>query len=150
MKDIKNLPYAGLEQPQEGVSFSYSIGRENKINSDGCGIASQHRRAGVEFARRVTQAIDAPVAIISARPAARTSAATELDDPIGFKMYPLALKLVRDLLAELKRQGVRYRLEGFMWHQGENDMFNEDYMKNYGPNLKNYLAAWRAISSHRS
>ena len=36
VKDIKNFPpYAGLEQPQEGVRFSYSIGRENKTNSDG-------------------------------------------------------------------------------------------------------------------
>jgi hypothetical protein len=30
-----------------------------------------------------------------------------------------------------------------MWHQGENDMFNKDYMPNYGANLKNFLAKWR-------
>jgi hypothetical protein len=30
-----------------------------------------------------------------------------------------------------------------MWHQGENDMFNKDYMPNYGKNLKNFLAKWR-------
>ena len=30
-----------------------------------------------------------------------------------------------------------------MWHQGENDMFNKDYMPNYGKNLKNFLACWR-------
>ena len=63
---------------------------------------------------------------------------------IGFEsVAPLALKLVRDSLAELKRQGVRYRLEGFMWHQGENDMFNETYMSAYGENLKRFIACWR-------
>ncbi len=30
-----------------------------------------------------------------------------------------------------------------MWHQGENDMFEEDYMPNYGKNLKNFVARWR-------
>ena len=148
VKDIKNFPpYAGLEQPQEGVRFSYSIGRENKTNSDGwMALKPVNNTVGPElsFARRVTQAIDAPVAIIKcAAGGTHLGGDWNPDEPIGFKMYPLALKLVRDSLAELERQGVRYRLEGFMWHQGENDMFNEDYMKNYGPNLKNYLAKWR-------
>jgi hypothetical protein len=58
-------------------------------------------------------------------------------------MYPLALKLVRSSLRELERKKISYRIEGFMWHQGENDMFNEDYMANYGKNLKNFLAKWR-------
>ena len=148
VKDIKNFPlYAGLEQPQEGVRFSYSIGRENKTNSDGwVALEPVNNTVGPElsFARRVTQAIDAPVAIIKcAAGGTHLGGDWNPDEPIGFKMYSLALKLVRDSLAELERQGVRYRLEGFMWHQGENDMFNEDYMKNYGPNLKNYLAKWR-------
>ena len=148
VKDIKNFPpYAGLEQPQEGVRFSYSIGRENKTNSDGwVALEPVNNTVGPElsFARRVTQAIDAPVAIIKcAAGGTHLGGDWNPDEPIGFKMYPLALKLVRDSLAELERQGVRYRIEGFMWHQGENDMFNEDYMKNYGPNLKNYLAKWR-------
>ena len=50
------------------------------------------------------------------------------DNPSGFKMYPLAVDLVRKSLAELDRQNIEYQLEGFMWHQGENDMFNEQYM----------------------
>jgi len=148
VKDIKNFPpYAGLEQPQKDVRFSYSMGRENKTSSDGwVALEPVNNTVGPElsFARRVTQAIDAPVAIIKcAAGGTHLGGDWNPDEPIGFKMYPLALKLVRDSLAELERQGVRYRLEGFMWHQGENDMFNEDYMKNYGPNLKNYLAKWR-------
>ena len=39
-------------------------------------------------------------------------------------MYPLALKTIRDSLEQLDSEGVPYRIEGFMWHQGENDMFN--------------------------
>ena len=30
-----------------------------------------------------------------------------------------------------------------MWHQGENDMFDADYMANYGKNLKKFIACWR-------
>ena len=58
-------------------------------------------------------------------------------------MYPLALQRVKDSLAELEKEGIEYRIEAVMWHQGENDMFNEGYMKNYGANLKNFLACWR-------
>jgi len=66
------------------------------------------------------------------------------DQPTGFKMYPLALDLIKSSLAELDRQQIAYRIEGFMWHQGENDMFEEGAMDAYGKNLKNFLASWRA------
>ncbi|MFP6872134.1 MAG: sialate O-acetylesterase, partial [Verrucomicrobiales bacterium] len=65
------------------------------------------------------------------------------DDPSGFEMYPLALDWIRSSLAALDKKKIPYRVEGFMWHQGENDMFNEEYMGNYGKNLKNFLASWR-------
>ena len=52
-------------------------------------------------------------------------------------------KGVRDALAALDRRRIRYRIEGFMWHQGENDMFNEGYLANYGKNLANFVACWR-------
>ena len=59
VKDIKNFPpYAGLEQPQEGVRFSYSIGRENKTNSDGwVALEPVNNTVGPElsFARRAAQ-----------------------------------------------------------------------------------------------
>ena len=36
VKDIKRFPpFAGLESAQTGVKFSYCIGRENKMTSDG-------------------------------------------------------------------------------------------------------------------
>ena len=58
-------------------------------------------------------------------------------------MYPLALKIIQQSLKQLEDLGHEYRLEGFMWHQGENDMFNEEYMANYGKNLKHFLTRWR-------
>ena len=58
-------------------------------------------------------------------------------------MYPLALEWIRAALADFDSKKIPYRIEGFMWHQGENDMFEEDYMANYGKNLANLLASWR-------
>ena len=146
--DIRRFPpFAGLEQPQASVRFSYSIGRENKLESRGwVPLQPVNRVVGPElsFARRVSAAIKAPIAIIKcAAGGTHLGGDWNPDHPTGFKMYPLALNLVRASLAELARQQIDYRIEGFMWHQGENDMFKEDYMPNYGKNLKNFVARWR-------
>ena len=91
-----------------------------------------------------TPPVDAPIAIIKC-----AAGGTHIwgdwnpDEPSGFEMYPLALGLVRDALADLEARGVKYRLEGFMWHQGENDMFVAEYMPAYGANLARFLASWR-------
>ncbi len=36
-----------------------------------------------------------------------------------------------------------YRIEGFCWHQGENDMFSREFKPKYAENLKNFIACWR-------
>ena len=146
--DIKRFPpFAGLEESQEGVRFSYTIGRENKTKSDGwVDLQPVNNIVGPElsFARKVTEHTDAPIAIIKcAAGGTHLGGDWNPDDPQGFKMYPLLLDLVRSSLAELKKEGIPYRIEGFMWHQGENDMFNEEYMANYGANLKNFLGRVR-------
>lgn len=148
VKDIIRFPpFRGLEGPQSHVKFSYSIGRENKRTSEGwVPLQPVNDVVGPElsFARRVTSQIDAPIAIIKcAAGGTHLGGDWNPDDPQGFKMYPLTLNLIRESLQQLKDAGVDYRLEGFMWHQGENDMFNEDYMANYGRNLKNFIASWR-------
>lgn len=148
VKDIKRFPpFAGLENPQRKVKFSYSIGRENKMTSDGwVDLQPVNNVVGPElsFARRVSGKIAAPIAIIKcAAGGTHLGGDWNPDEPIGFRMYPLALELIRSSLAELDKQGITYRIEGFMWHQGENDMFNPDYMPNYGKNLENFLARWR-------
>ncbi len=148
VKDIHRFPpFAGLEAPQTGVRFSYCLGRENKTTSEGwVDLQPVNNVVGPElsFARDVTRNTKAPIAIIKiAAGGTHLGGDWNPDEPIGFKMYPLALGWIRNALADLEQQGVEYRLEGFMWHQGENDMFNQDYMSNYGENLKNLLASWR-------
>lgn len=148
VKDIKRFPpFAGLEKPQVGVKFSYCIGRENKTKSDGwVDLQPVNNVVGPElsFARRVTRNIEAPIAIIKcAAGGTHLGGDWNPDEPSGFKMYPLTLNWIRSALADLKRRKIPYRIEGFMWHQGENDMFNKDYMPNYGKNLTNLLAKWR-------
>ncbi|GEM_PF-5040690 len=45
VKDIKRFPpYIGLEAPQENVLFTYCIGRQNKMRSDGW-VALQRARS---------------------------------------------------------------------------------------------------------
>ncbi|MDA7541255.1 sialate O-acetylesterase [bacterium] len=147
-KDIERFPpFRGLEKPQPDVKFSYCIGRENKMKSNGwVDLKPVNNVVGPElsFARKVTQTIDSPIAIIKvAAGGTHLGGDWNPDHPKGFKMYPLALEVVRKSLAELENQNIKYKIEGFMWHQGENDMFEKDYMPNYGANLKNFLASWR-------
>jgi hypothetical protein len=148
VEDIKNFPpFVGLEEPQSKVKFAYSIGRESKLESEGwTELQPVNNVVGPElsFARDVAAKTKAPIAIIKcAAGGTHLGGDWNPDKPDGFKMYPLALKLVQDSLADLERQEIPYRIEGFMWHQGENDMFNEAFMTNYGDNLKNFIASWR-------
>ena len=148
VQDIKRFPpYAGLEAAQEKVKFVYCLGRENKTRSKGWEtLAPVNNIVGPElsFARKVSRHIKAPIAIIKvAAGGTHLGGDWNPDEPIGFKMYPLALETIRQALADLDKRKIKYRIEGFMWHQGENDMFNKDYMPNYGKNLKNFLAKWR-------
>lgn len=148
VRDIQNFPpFAGLDQPQADVRFSYCIGRENKLQSDGwVPLAPVNNTVGPElsFAKTVSESIDAPIAIIKcAAGGTHLGGDWNPQTPSGFKMYPLALQLVKESLERLRKDGVKFQIEGFMWHQGENDMFNQQYMANYGQNLKAYLARWR-------
>lgn len=147
-KEIQRFPpFGGLDMPQDNVLFSYNIGREEKQTSDGwVTLQAVDNLVGPElsFARRVAQETKAPVAIIKCAAGGTTLGGDwNPDDPSGYKLYPLALQLVQSSLAELDREKGAYRIEGFMWHQGENDMFNKDFKPNYGKNLKNFLARWR-------
>lgn len=147
-QDIKRFPpFAGLEGPQSKALFAYNIGREDKTTSNGwVPLQPVNGVVGPElsFARKVSQETKAPIAIIKCAAGGTTLGGDwNPDDPSGFKLYPLALELVRASLADLDRKKVAYRIEGFMWHQGENDMFDKAFRPNYGKNLKNFLARWR-------
>ena len=140
-------PFRGFGGQQPDVKFSYCIGRENKLRSDGwatLGPVNQVVGPELSFAKVVTDQIDAPIAIIKcAAGGTHLGGDWNPDTPEGFEMYPLALDLVRDSLQRLTEAGIQYRVEAFMWHQGENDMFNESYMAHYGENLKRFFACWR-------
>ena len=148
VSDIDRFPpFTGLGAPQPNVRFSYCIGRENKLKSNGwTALRPVNNVVGPElsFARKVANDTGSPIAIIKcAAGGTHLGGDWNPDDPSGFKMYPLALDLVRKSLAELDRRNIKYQLDGFMWHQGENDMFNEQYMANYGRNLENFIQTWR-------
>ena len=68
VQDIKNFPpFLGLEKEQKNVKFAYLIGRENKTSSNGwVDLQPVNKTVGPElsFARKVSQAIDDPIAII--------------------------------------------------------------------------------------
>ena len=149
VKDIKRFPpFVGLDMPQEKVLYSYNLGRENKVVSNGwVALKPVDNVVGPElsFARKVSQEIKAPIAIIKCAAGGTTLGGDwNPDDPSGFKLYPLALQLIQSSLAELDKMKVPYRIEGFMWHQGENDMFSKEFKPNYGKNLQNFLAKWRS------
>ena len=140
-------PFSGLDKPQKVVLYSYKLGRENMTTSKGwipLQPAADYFGPELSFGRRVAEKAKLPIAIIKC-----ASGGTSLgedwnpDTPGGFKLYPLALEHVRSSLAELDRRKVAYRLEGFMWHQGENDMFHKEFKPNYGKNLKNFITSWR-------
>ena len=146
--DIENFPpFIGLEKARRDVLFSYCIGRENKSCSNGwVQLQSINNLVGPElsFAREITQHIQAPIGIIKcAAGGTHLGGDWNPDAPEGFKMYPLTMDLIKSSLAELDRKQIPYRIEGIVWHQGENDMFNEDYMASYGDNLSNLLRRWR-------
>ena len=148
VKDIALFPpFAELGKPQDGVKFSYCIGREDKLKSNGWvklqpvdGVVGPE----LSFAQQVTRNVKAPIAIIKcAAGGTHLGGDWNPDEPSGFKMYPLALEWIRAALADLDRQKIPYRIEGFLWHQGENDMFEKTYRSKYGANLKNFVAKWR-------
>jgi hypothetical protein len=140
-------PFVGLEEPQKDVKFSYCIGREEKLESVGW-VALQPVDGVVgpelSFARRVSENVRAPIAILKvAAGGTHLGGDWNPDEPSGFQLYPLALERIRAALAELERRRIAYRIEGFFWHQGENDMFDEGYLSSYGLNLKRFLECWR-------
>ena len=102
VKDIDNFPpFRGLGTPQNDVLFTYTLGREDITTSGGCvSLQPVNNVFGPElsFARKVTAAIDAPIAIIKcAAGGTHLGGDWNPDEPSGFKMYPLTLNLIREL-----------------------------------------------------
>ncbi len=146
--DIQRFPpFVGLDKPQAKVLFSYKLGREEMATSDGwipLQPTGDYFGPELSFGKRVSQSIEAPIAIIKCASGGTTLGEDwNPDTPGGFKLYPLTLEFVRTSLAELDRKQIAYQFEGFMWHQGENDMFSKEFKPQYAANLKNFIASWR-------
>ena len=93
VKDINRFPpFAGMDKPQDKVLFSYNIGREDKLTSNGwVSLQPVDEVVGPElsFARSVSQAIKDPIAIIKCAAGGTTLGGDwNPDDPSGFKLYP--------------------------------------------------------------
>jgi len=147
-KDVDSFPpFIGCGDEQSKIRYSYAIGRESMQQSNGwTTLQPVNNVVGPElsFGKMVSGSIKAPIAIIKCA-SGGTTLGTDWrpDDPGGFKLYPLALQLVQESLRELDKKKIKYRIEGFMWHQGENDMFNNEFKTAYAANLKNFIASWR-------
>jgi len=140
-------PFAKAAEPLPQVRYWYVLGREDKRRSDGWvplqpvdGVVGPE----LSFAREVAAHTKGPLAIVKVA-AGGTSLGLDWnsDQPGGFQLYPLALATVREALADLDRRRVKWRLEGFVWHQGENDMFDDGFRKAYAANLARFVACWR-------
>ena len=146
--DIQRFaPFANLDKPQREILFSYKLGREKMITSEGwvpLQPTGDYFGPELSFGRIVSEKAKAPIAIIKCASGGTTLGEDwNPDKPGGFKLYPLALEHVRTSLAELDRKKLPYKIEGFMWHQGENDMFSREFKPVYAANLKNFMASWR-------
>ncbi|MCX8229197.1 MAG: hypothetical protein OTJ44_04510, partial [Planctomycetota bacterium] len=147
-REIDNFsPFVGTGDEQPKIRYSYAIGRETMHRSNGWStLQPVNNVVGPElsFGKIVSNQIKAPIAIIKCASGGTTLGSDwNPDDPVGFKLYPLALKLVNDALQSLRAKKIKYRIEGFFWHQGENDMFNEVYRARYAANLKHFIEKWR-------
>jgi hypothetical protein len=147
-KEVDSFPpFVGCGDEQAKIRYSYSIGRESMRESNGWStLQPVDNVVGPElsFGKVVSGSIKAPIAIIKCASGGTTLGKDwNPDEPDGFKLYPLALQLVKDSLRELDKKKIKYRIEGFMWHQGENDMFDDKFKPAYAANLENFIASWR-------
>ena len=141
-------PFRGVTTPRQDVRFWHVIGREDKADSKGwVPLQPVRGMVGPElvFARDVMKHAKTDIAIVKvAAGGTHLGGDWNPDEPSGFKMYPLLLDTVRSAMADLERQGFTPTLKGFFWHQGENDMFEEAYLRDYGVNLANLMKRVRA------
>ena len=134
---------AGVPQPEVRYCTLPEIGETPK----GWGPLRPLDAFGPEltFARLVKKHDDVSLAIIKSAIGGTTAAYDWNPDAPerGQKLYPRTLQLVRDALHALDRQGVRYRLEAVIWHQGENDMLDRNVNTAYAENLRKIVQRLR-------
>jgi hypothetical protein len=136
-------PFKGAAEKQTDIRFSYNLGPDKSSNG---WVAMQpvDHVFGPEmtFARELKKHVKYPIAVIKDAWGGTTLINDwNPDGPDnGKKLYSRLMKQVADRLSDLDAQGIRYRIEAMMWHQGENDMFDKDGKVTYEKNLRNFIA----------
>ena len=137
-------PFKDALQPLDNVRYSYQCGANHK--SDGwtdLQVVGNNFGPEITFARAFRQQSKAPLAIIKDAWGGTTLVndwAPDGGDEKSKKLYSRFITQVRDRLDDLKKEGLTYKIEALMWHQGENDMFNAEGKKTYEKNLRNFIA----------
>jgi len=141
-------PFLGLENPQPKVRFSYCIGRENKMRSDGwVDLQAVDQVVGPElsFARKVSKHLDTPIAI-----AKFTHSGSQIIDwtPEGSpatsrNLYPSFLDFIKESISSLEARGQTVELAGIFYHLGENEMSFHPYRKDAATRLQAIIAQSR-------
>lgn len=138
--------FKGAGAPQNDVLFT-SLPIEDTNAPAAWGPLAPGDSFGPEitFARRLKTQDDSPIAIIKSAIGGTTVAFDWNPDAPdqGQRLYPRTLKLIRESLKEFDRRGLRYQLEGVLWHQGENDMLDRKLNTHYAEGLTRLIARLR-------
>lgn len=147
--EVDLLPsYVGAAEPQTDVRFWYENGAPPFSSGGWIPLQPELQRQifGPEltFASRVKGALSDPIAIIKSTRGGSTLAVDwDPGNANGFQLYARTLTLVQTALAALTAEGLSWRFEGVLWHQGENDMLNNGYVAQYEANLAALIAQLR-------
>ncbi len=139
-------PFKGAGTPQPDVLYVH-LAAEGPVAFRGWGPLQPLRAFGPEltFARLWKAHDNSSLAIIKSAIGGTTVAFDWNPDAPdkGQKLYPRTLSLIQQSLQDLAKRGLRYQLEGVMWHQGENDMLNRSLGTNYAAGLQRLIARLR-------
>ncbi|MCP3904106.1 MAG: sialate O-acetylesterase [Planctomycetes bacterium] len=142
-------PFIGAGAPQSDVLFWYETSSEPLTSGDWIALQPELQRQilGPEltFARKVKGSSSGPIAIIKSTQGGTNLAVDwDPDNPAGAQLYERTMTLMQTALTDLTNDGIAWTLEGVLWHQGENDMLNNEYVAQYGARLTNLIARFRA------
>jgi len=138
--------YRKVATLREDVLFAYRLGNGDQASNGWVPLrALEAFGPEISFADEVTKHVQFPIAIIKSAVGGTTIAYDWNPEAPqrGQQLYPKTLALIRDALQELTDRGIDYRLEGVMWHQGENDMLDRSLYPQYASSLKQLIRQLR-------